>query len=404
MIINDRPPQYPRKGPSCLFVLFVIFGVAVGFFMIQNREEVLEIITSTATPEPTRSATEYALLASLSLDDDELEEALGYYEEAIRLDATKPQLYIDLINLYVETGQPQDALRWAEDGVLLAPDDEEMWTAYAAAHLANGDRLYGSGDGNGANLEYAAAVGKAEKAIDLNPQNATAMAYLAGGMVFQGIPELYPQAQAIAEEASFLEPDNALTHLYLAEVYTNQGNYDGARQQWQLGIQADERNPDLYIGLALNFYADGRLPDAILRYKEAIELDPDNAIAYDGLAFMYFTLGQHNLAVENALIAIEKDPTMARAYGRLGEAYYLQNNYENAVDALTEATRLYGEPNSANARFFYYLGSSYLFLGTENCPQTTAILREVADFPSFFQDSAQEALTECRRVELEQGS
>ncbi len=371
---------------------------------MENREEVRELIFPTATPEPTRSATEYALLASLSLDDGELEEALGYYEQAIRLDATKPQLYIDLINLYVETGHPEDALRWAEDGVVLAPDDEEMWTAYAAAHLANGERLSGMGDVNGANLEYAAAVGKAEKAIDINPQNATALAYLAGGMVAQGDPNFYEQARAYAEEASFLEPDNPLTHLYLAEVYTNQGNYTAAREQWQLGIQADENNPDLYIGLALNFYADGRLPDAILRYKEAIELDPDNADAYDGLAFMYFTLGQHNLAVENALIAIEKDPTMARAYGRLGESYYLQNNYENAVEALTTATQLYGEPTNLNARFFYYLGSSYLRQGSENCPQATVLFRQVADLPSFFQDSAQEALAECRRFELEQGS
>ncbi len=404
MIINDRPPPYPRKGPSCLLVLFVLFGITVGFFVIQNREEVLDVIIPTPTPEPTRSATEYALLASLSRDDNELEEALGYYEQAIRLDATKPQLYIDIINLYVETDQPENALRWAEDGVLLSPDDEEMWTAYAAAHLANGARLSGMGDVNGANLEYAAAAGKAEKAIAINPQNATALAYLAGGIVSQGDPNFYEQARAYAEEAAFLEPDNPLTHLYLAEVYTNQGSYTAAREQWQLGIQADDSNPELYIGLALNFYADGRLPDAILRYKEAIELDPGNADAYDGLAFMYFTLGQYPLAIENALIAIENDPTMARAYGRLGESYYLQNNYENAVEALSTATQLYDEPTSLNARFFYYLGSSYLRQGAENCPQATALFRQVADLPSFFQDAAQEALAECRRFELEQGS
>jgi tetratricopeptide (TPR) repeat protein len=402
MVIERKDPKYPRRGPSCLLVLFVLFGIGVAGFVIQNADEVREVIIPTVTPEPTRSATEYALLAKLSLDDNERDAAIGYYEDALALDATKVQFYIDLINLYVETGQPELALQKADDAIVLAPDNEDVWTVYAAAHLANGDRMSNMGDNSGANLEYAQAVEKAERAVDINPQNATALAYMAGGFVSQGIPELYELAQVRAEEAVFFDSANAIAHYYLATVYTNLGYRDLARTEWQLGIQADETNPDLYMGLAYNFFADGRIPDAILRFKEAIELDPNNADAYDGLAYMYLQLGQHVQAEENALIAIELDPALARAYGRLGEAYYLQNKYENAIQALTQATELYGEPTDLNARFFYYLGSSYLRLGPENCNTAVPLFREVADIFGFFQELAQEGLVECRRIELEQ--
>ncbi|MEJ2752729.1 MAG: hypothetical protein P8169_08670, partial [Chloroflexota bacterium] len=63
MVIERKPPRHPRRGPSCLLVLFVLFGIAVSFYVIQNRDEVREIILPTATPEPTRSATEFAVLA-----------------------------------------------------------------------------------------------------------------------------------------------------------------------------------------------------------------------------------------------------------------------------------------------------------------------------------------------------
>ena len=403
MIIERKAPKYPRRGPSCLLTIFVLVGISFAVFIMMNADEAREFIIPTPTPEPTRSATEFALLASLSLDDGEIVEALDYYEQAIALDSTKPQFYIELIDLYIQNGQPEEALNKASDASVLDPDNEEVWTAYAAAHLANGDRLLNMGDVNGADLEYAQAADMGLNAVNINPQNATALAYIAGGIISQGIPERFNEALKYAQDATSIEPDNATARYYLATVYTNQGYYDAAREQWQLGIQADASRSDLHMGLGYNFFAAGRLPDAILSFKEAIEADPENASAYDGLAYMYLQLGQLPQAEENALIAIELDPQMARAYGRLGEAYYQQNNYDRAIDALTEAVALYGEPTDLNARFFYFLGSAYLRKGPENCPDAVPYFQLASEVFTFYQEFALEGLTECRRVQLEGG-
>jgi len=385
-----------------MLVFFVIFGVAVSTFVIQNPAEVRDVIFPTATPPPTRSATEYALLAQLSQEEGALNEALGYYAEAVLLDATKPEIYIRYINLLVQTGQAEEALARGEEAIVLAPDNDRVWTAVAAAYIANGDRLLDAGDPQGANLEYAQAIQAAERAVTLNQENATAYAYIAAGLVLQGEPELYQEAQIQAETAVALDTNNPIARYYMAEVLTLQGFYQAAREQYQLGLQANEAYAPLYIGLAYNFFAspDATTAQAILAFENAIEVDPNNASAYDGLAYMYLQAGDDVQAEENALRSVELNPNVARAHGRLGEAYMRNNKFDLAIQEFSRAVELYGEPTETNARFFYLLADAYIRAGLENCPQAEPLLRAVTEKNQYYGELAQNYLVDCRRASL----
>lgn len=402
MVINRRPPRYPRRGPSCLLVLFVIFGIAVSLYVIQNAEEVRSAIIPTATPEPTRSATELAVLAELSSGDGEIEAAIAYYEEAIRLDGTNPEVYIRLINLLVQEGNGEQAVEKAELATVLAPDSDAVWTAAAAAYLAEGDRQGDMGKINDADLAYASAAQAARKAISLNPDNATASAYTAGGMVLQEDPEQYQQAEIYADDAVRIDPNNAIARLYMAIVFTYQGRYPEAMEQYQLGLEIDPNNPALHIGQAYNYFGTSSIPDALLSFDDAIAIDPDNAVAHDGRAYMYLQLGDAPLAQENALEAVRLNPDMARAQGRLGEAYFRQNNYQEAIDALEKAVALYETPTDLNARFFEMLATAYVRRDLNDCPSAVPLFEQVLDvtFNELLIASAQEGLLECRRASL----
>jgi superkiller protein 3 len=401
MVIKYREPRHPRQGPSCLLILFVAFGVMVGMFVIQNADEVRETIIPTPTPEPTRSATEFALLAQISEEDGALDEALAYYQEAVRLDATNAEIYIRFINLLVLTNHAEDALQRGEEAVILAPENDRVWAALASAYLANGDRLYDAGDPNAASLQYAQAYEAAETAIALNPENSTAYAYSAAGLVLQGDANLFQEAQRQAETAVTLDPNNPIGRYYMAQVLTNLAFYEAAREQYQLGIQADPSYTDLHIGLAYNFFAASRLPEAILTFQDALEVDPNNAAAYDGLAYMYLQLGQDVQAEENAEKSVELNPDVARAHGRLGEAYMRLNKFDLAIEQFNQAVTLYGEPTPLNARFFYLLANAYVRKGYENCETAVPLLQAVTLVSPAFAEDAQELLIECRRVDLE---
>lgn len=400
MIIKRTPPRYPRKGPSCLLVLFVMAGIALGAFVITNAEQVRDTIIPTPTPEPTRSATEFALLADLSERDGELEEAVEYYQTAVRLDTTKPEFYIRLIRLLVKTGKPGEALETAERATVLAADNDEVWTAVAAAHIANGDRLSTLGDPVGADLEYTEAVQAADNAIAINPNNATAFAYKAAGLVLPEDPNRYIRAQEAANQAVSLEPENAIARLYMATTLEYQAYYAEAREQYQIGLDYDPTLIDLYIGLAYNYFGTVGTSEAILTFQDALAVDPDNAIVHDGLAYMYLQLGEMPSAKEFAAQAIELDPQMARAYGRLGEAYFKEFNYDKAIEELETAVELYGDPTDLNARFFNMLATAYIRKDLALCPQAAPIFEAVSRTDSFVRENALEGLEECRRAQL----
>jgi Tfp pilus assembly protein PilF len=188
----------------------------------------------------------------------------------------------------------------------------------------------------------------------------------------------------------------------MAEVLTLQGFYQAAREQYQLGLQANENFAPLYIGLAYNFFAspDASTAQAILAFKNAIEVDSGNASAYDGLAYMYLQVGDDNEAEKNAIISVELDPDVARAHGRLGEAYMRNNKFDLAIQEFNKAVELYGEPTETNARFFYLLADAYIRAGLGNCPQAEPLLRAVSEKNQYYGELAQVYLLDCRRAGL----
>lgn len=400
MVLKDSRPRYPRRGPSCLLVLFVAFGLAVSVYVMLNQDDVRAVIIPTIIPTPTRSATEYALLADLSEQDNDYPKAIEYYETAVRLDATKPEFFIRLIKLLVKTYQAERAIEVAEQATVLAPDNDRVWTAVASAYLANGNRLEDLGDPSGAALQYAAAAQAAREAINLNQQNGTAYAYAAGGLVLQGNTDRFAQAQEYADYAIFLEPNNPWSRYYMGLVFVYLGEYNLAIEQYQLGIEADPNLPELYISLGYNFYATSRIPDAIISFENALAIDPNNAAAYDALAHMYLQLGENPSAEENALRAVSLNPNVARSHGRLGEAYFNQNNYPEAIKELELATSMYGEPNGLNGRFFYFLAQSYLRTGASNCSQAVPLFQQVILQAPAWEDLAREGIEECRLATL----
>ncbi|WP_374688830.1 tetratricopeptide repeat protein [Promineifilum sp.] len=402
MIINRKPPRYPRRGPSCLLVLFVTFGIAVSLYVIQNAEEVRLAIVPTPTTTPTRSSTELAVLAELSRDDGANTEAIAFYDEAIQSDPTNVEVYVRSIELLVWENESERAVERAEQATVLAPENDAVWTAAAAAYLAEGDRMNDLGDENAANLQYANAAQAARKATSINPNNATALAYAAGGTILQGDPEKFEQAQLLADDAVRIEPENAIARYYMATVFTYQGRYAEALEQYLRGIEADPNNPDLHIGLAYNYYGTGSIPDALLSFEQAIAVDPNNAEAYDGRAYMYLQLGDAPLAEQNALQATELNPNMARAQGRLGEAYFRQNNYPEAIEALEKAVAMYGRATDLNARFFNMLASAYISQDLNNCPLAAPLFEQVLDATTneLIVAAANEGLVSCRRVQL----
>lgn len=399
MEIRRTPPRRSRQGPSCLLVVVILAFVAAGVFIFRNFGTVRESILPEPTPLPTRSAASYAAGAALMARDGDFEDAIDAYEQAIMIDGGRVEFYLPLIDLLLTTTQPEDALRWAEQAVILAPENNEVWASLAGAQLSYGQRLAETGSPTDADLAYAEAVRAARSSIDLNPSNAVAYATLAGALAQLG-PEQYANAQEAAEIALSLDPENPIVRQHMATILELQGFYSAAIEQYQLAIDDNPNVIDLHIGLAYNYYATRDIPTAILTFQDALDIDPDNAAIYDGLGWMYFLIGEYPSAEENLVKAVELDPELVRAHAHLGAAFYRNLNYDSAIPELEIAVERYGDVTLANSTYFNMLGLAYYFKGEQNCDQAVplfeTVLGSIPDDPN-----ALEGLELCRAAALE---
>ncbi|MGD8584167.1 MAG: tetratricopeptide repeat protein [Chloroflexota bacterium] len=380
-------------------MLLVFAALAAGIFVIANADTVRETIVLPPTPEPTRSSASFAASAALLARDGEVNEAIDAYEEAIQLDGTRVEYYLPLVDLLVSVDRPEEALDWAEQALILAPENGRVWSTAAGAQLAMGQRLLDLADPTNADLAFAEAVRAARTSTDLDPSNAEAYAYLAGALAQLG-PEQYAGAQEAAEIALSLDPDNPIVRLHMATVLELQGFYPAAIEQYQLAIDQNPSMIELYIGLAYNFYATRDIPTAILTFQDALDIDEASAAAYDGLGWMYFLIGEYPSAEENLVKAVELDPELVRAHAHLGAAYYRNLNYDSAIPELEYAVERYGEITLANSTYFNMLGLAYYFKGEENCDQAVELFRQVLEIiPDDI--NAEEGLDLCRAAAIE---
>jgi tetratricopeptide (TPR) repeat protein len=404
MVIKRTPPRRPRGGPSCLLVLLVLAALAGAIYIIANIDQArdqFEILLPPPTPEPTRSAASYAASAALLERDGDFDAAVSAYEQAIKLDGSRVEFYIPLIERLIRLGKPEEALSWAEQAVILAPESDRVWSVLAGAQLVNGERLAETGDPTNADLSFAESVQSARMAGEINPGNAEAFAYLAGALAQLG-PAQYARAQEAAEIALAMDPENPIVRQHLATVLELQGFYESAIEQYQVALDLNPDIAELYIGLAYNFYALNDIPTAILTFQDALDADPNNADALDGLGWMYFLIGEYPTAEENLEKVVELDPEMVRGHAHLGAAYYRNLNYDSAIPELETATERYNSVSVANSTYFIMLGLAYYFKDEANCDQAVPLFQKVLEtIPEDIY--ALDGLDRCRAAALDSG-
>jgi tetratricopeptide (TPR) repeat protein len=380
-------------------MLVVAAALVVLVYLIINREEVRTAIVPTPTPQPTRSAAEYATSAALFRRDAEYDQAIEAYNKAITLDPANVRYYLDLIDLLTTAGRAEEALERAEQAKVLAPEVPQVWAAIASAHLANANRLFETGDPTGAGLQYQQAVNAAEQATNLDPNTADAYAYMAQALARLG-PERYGEAMEYASLGIDLAPDSPVTRRAMARLYELHGLYDNAIEEYLVALDANPSLIDMRIDLAYLYFFTERRQQGILTLQEVLERDPANAAAYDGLGYFYFVLGQYPRAEENAFQAVQLDPDMTRAHAHLGAAYFQQSKYDTAIEELELAVAAYEDISTSNATYFNMLGQAYYF--QNRCPEALPLFERVIQAgPDIYAvETAQEYRELCRQQQL----
>jgi TolB-like protein/Flp pilus assembly protein TadD len=199
---------------------------------------------------------------------EDTRKAIGYYEEAIRLD-------------------PRYALAYAK------------LTSAARNLLANYVNFAKEGQ-----EAIAKARASAKSALALDPNLADA--HLAQGVVLGDIDFNFAAAEAELRRALELAPQNPAVIDNLAALISNLGRHDEAVALAQRAIALDPLSSGSHLNLALCLTALGRYDEAEAALRKAVELQPQAAQTYTQLAIIQILRGNSRAAVE--LAKQETDP------------------------------------------------------------------------------------------------
>ncbi len=200
---------------------------------------------------------------------EDTRKAIGYYEDAIRLD-------------------PRYALAYAR-------------LAGAAINLAT---QYGSIAPKEGQAVLAKASASAKRALELDPNLADA--HSAQGLVLMDLDFNFAGAEAELRRALELAPQNPSVINNLASLMSRLGRLDEAVALAQRAIALEPLRGASHYNFAVYLTALGRYDEAEAALRKAIELQPQSAQNYERLAVIQILRGNSGAAVE--LAKQETDP------------------------------------------------------------------------------------------------
>jgi Tfp pilus assembly protein PilF len=113
------------------------------------------------------------------------------------------------------------------------------------------------------------------KALKLQPQFAQAHMNLGGlYLATERWDEAIPQLQAAVDDPEYREPARARHNLGWA--YYNKGSFDEARTQYREVLRGFPRFCPAILNFGMVDEAEGKLQDALVRYKQAADCDPQD--------------------------------------------------------------------------------------------------------------------------------
>ncbi len=167
----------------------------------------------------------------------------------------------------------------------------------------------------------------------------------------------FDKALKFLQELAVTQPRNPAVHESLDKLLAERKDFASAAQAFEKAIQLQTdpfRKQDLNYSLAGVYQELGRTDEAILRLNElaAVSTNPD-------LHFRLGTLYLHKRDLDSARREFQRvldlKPDYAEAYSNLGSALILQENYREAIAALTRFTQY--RPEVAGT--YFYLAIAY---------------------------------------------
>ncbi len=330
------------------------------------------------TPTATDSPVNYLIVANAAYQRGAMDEAIRNYALAAEGMPNDPAVYFRLTHLLITSERGDEALAWAEKAINADPFSPLGWAIRGMALEWDG--------------QYARAIASLLRALDLDPNNATALSFLAEAYTDLGLPA---RAEESIARALVINPTDFNVQRNHGYVLFWSGDFDGARDAFERALQLEPTQAYIAEALADVYFRQGDNEAGIELLRQIVERNPHNSRAQAALAKALFrNLGEveQARAVVERCVALMPDSVPCLSYlGALqvyaGEYNLCARTYERAAQS-----------GSRDPYDYYYAGYCYTSIG--DCARAVPYLREgmgMTDDPETLIDF-RDALASCQVI------
>jgi len=225
--------------------------------------------------------------------EDDLKQAIQYFEQAIRLDSNYAPAYAGMADAYAELSNldflpPNESFPKARAAALKALDiDPSLPEAHTA--LAEVSWWY--------DWDWSAAEKEFRRAIELNPTSAVAHFHYGYMLSTMG---RFNEAVAECKRAQELDPLSLIVNVDFGYIYTLARRFDEAEPWYRKGLELDPNSNIGHAELAWNYAFKGQTSEAIAEYQKIPKLPSPRTdqLLSGGLGYVYAVSGKRDEALK----------------------------------------------------------------------------------------------------------
>ena len=263
---------------------------------------------------------------------DNIPKAIEYFEEAIRQDPNYALAYAGLAEAWITlpghaSARLQDVKPKAKEAALKSLQIDDT---LAGAHTALAQILF-------FDLDFAGAIKEFQRAIDLDPNYATAHHWYANGPLLA--LGRFDEAVAEGARAVELDPLSPIINVNQANNFIIAGRYDEAIHQIRKALELDPEFGYAHSNLGLALELKGDLPGAIAEFRRAHQLNGDPL----SLAYLGNLYGKTGNVTEAANILTELEQLTKTKYVSAYAFALVQAGLGNRAEALRWLEKCYAD-------------------------------------------------------------
>jgi len=225
--------------------------------------------------------------------EDDLKQAIKYFEQAILLDSNYAPAYAGMADAYAELSNldflpPNESFPKARAAALKALDIDP---SLPEAHTALGEVSWWY------DWDWSAAEKEFRRAIELNPTSAVTHFHYANMLSTMG---RFDEAIAECKRAQELDPLSLIVNMHFGYIYTLARRFDEAVPWYRKGLELDPNSNIGHAELAWNYAFKGQTSEAIAEYQKIPKLPSPRTdqLLSGGLGYVYAVSGKRDEALK----------------------------------------------------------------------------------------------------------